>query len=678
MSCQENIMDNYFGVEIKDPYRWLEDDRLVETSEWVKAQNEVTEEYLSKIPYRNALKNRLTALNNYIKQGVPFIKNGHYFFFKNDGLQNQSLLYFQNSLSEPPEILLDPNLLSNDGTVALSSISISNNGKYLGYSIARNGSDWNEIFVFDIERRETLNDHICWSKFSNIAWQGNGFYYSAYDAPTEGKEYSNQNHFHKIFYHAIGTLQTEDCLIYKNADHPFRNCTATVTEDERFLFISESESTSGNSLFMRDLSQKSTSFIALATGFDYEYEVIEHLDNKLYILTNWNAPKQRLMEIDPKKPNRENWIAVLPESEHVLENVAIVKDTILATYLKEANHQAIAFNLNGIRRFEIELPTIGSMSEFSCDKNSSAVFYQFSSYSFPPTTYRFDILENRSELFYQAQVAFQPSDYTSEQLFYPSKEGILIPMTLTYKEGIAKTGTNPLMLYGYGGFNISLLPNFNVVIIPFLENGGIYAVANIRGGGEYGEAWHKAGTKMQKQNVFDDFISAAEYLIATGYTSSKQLAIYGRSNGGLLVGACMTQRPDLFAVAIPEVGVMDMLRYQHFTIGWAWASDYGTSEESKEMFDYLLGYSPLHNITKGEKYPATLILTGDHDDRVVPAHSFKFAATLQAANNGSTPALIRIDTNAGHGAGKPIDKTIAAQADLWAFVMHELGMKFDL
>lgn len=674
MTRQENTTDLYFGIEVNDPYRWLEDDRSMETSEWVKEQNIVTEEYLSHIPFRKTLKKRLTELNNYTKQGVPYIKNGRYFFFKNDGLQNQSVLYCQNSLSAEPVVILDPNLLSSDGTVALSAISFSNNGKYLGYSLARNGSDWNEIFVLDIDNRVSLSDHICWSKFSNIAWQGNGFYYSRYDAPVLGKEFINQNHFHKIYYHTLGSLQSDNQLVYMNADFPLRNCTAIVTEDEHFLFVSESESTSGNSLLMKDLTQTDAAFIELTTGFDYEYEVIEHLDNKLYILTNWEAPKQRLMEINPKNPTKEKWTEILPQKEDVLECISILNGNILATYLKDAHHQAIVFDLTGQKRYEIKLPTIGSISQFSGSKWHNELFYEFTSYSFPPTIFRFDVTQNRSELFYQAQVSFQSNEYKSEQVFYPGKDGTQIPLTITSKKGIVKNGTNPLMLYGYGGFNISLKPSFNVVNIPFLENGGIYAVANIRGGGEYGEDWHKAGTQMQKQNVFDDFIAGAEYLIEEGYTSSQQLAINGRSNGGLLVGTCMTQRPDLFAVAIPEVGVLDMLRYHQFTIGWAWASDYGTCEENKEMFDYLLSYSPLHNIIQGQKYPATLILTGDHDDRVVPAHSFKFAATLQAANNRRTPALIRIDTNAGHGAGKPIDKTIAAQADLWSFVMHELGM----
>jgi prolyl oligopeptidase len=674
MTRQENTTDYYFGIEVKDPYRWLEDDRSVETSEWVKAQNKITEAYLSKIPFRNILKDRLKELNNYAKQGVPFIKNGHYFFFRNEGLQNQSILYYQHSPSEEAEILLDPNALSSDGTVALTTISISNDGKYLGYSIARNGSDWNEILVLDIERRETLSDRICWSKFSNIAWQDNGFYYSAYDAPTEGKEYSSQNQFHKIYFHEIGSLQSEDRLVYTNSANPFRNCTAVVSDDEYFLFISESESTSGNSLSFKNLKDETTPTIPLAIGFDYEYEFIDHIDNKLYILTNWKAPKQRLMEIDPQKPSIENWKEVLPEANEVLESVTIIDGTILAIYLKDAAHQAVAYNLEGIKRFEIELPGIGSLSGFSCNKKGAEAYYQFSSYSFPPTTYRLNVKENRSELYYQAQVAFQPNDYSSEQVFYTSKDGTKIPLTLTYKKGISKNGANPVMLYGYGGFNISLIPNFNVVIIPFLENGGIYAVANVRGGGEYGEEWHQAGTQLQKQNVFDDFIAAAEYLISEGYTCSKQLAINGRSNGGLLVGTCMTQRPDLFTVAIPEVGVLDMLRYHLFTIGWAWASDYGTSADDEKMFQYLKRYSPIHNIEKGNKHPATLVMTGDHDDRVVPAHSFKFAATLQKATQGTTPAFIRIDCNAGHGAGKPIDKTIAAQADLWSFVMHELGM----
>jgi len=463
-------------------------------------------------------------------------------------------------------------------------------------------------------------------------------------------------------------------LIYEDKLFPLRECYAGVTEDEKFLFISITETTTGNSLLMKDLSKPNATFVELATGFKNDYSVIEHLNGNIYILTNWGAPKNRLMEVDINNPNRENWKEILPETGDVLESVSIIGGKIIAEYMKDASNHLYGFDLKGKKLYEIELPTLGSVSGLSGDKDDNEAFFTFTSYTFPPTIYRFDASKNNSEVFHKTNVSFNPEEYISEQVFYTSKDGTKVPMSIICKKGLKKNGKNPLMLYGYGGFNISLNPTFSVARIPFLENGGIYVVANIRGGGEYGEAWHLAGTKMQKQNVFDDFIAAAEYLIVQGYTSSKYLAIDGGSNGGLLVGACMTQRPDLFAVAIPEVGVLDMLRYNQFTIGWSWSSDYGTSQDSNEMFEYLKAYSPLHNIKKGTKYPATLVMTGDHDDRVVPAHSFKFAATLQAVNTGSKPAMIRIDSKAGHGAGKPIGKIIDAQTDMWSFVMFNLGM----
>jgi prolyl oligopeptidase len=666
--------NTYFGVEVKEPYRWLENDKAPETEVWVKAQNEVTYGYLSKIPFREGLKRRLTELMDYPKYGSPSKKNGKYYFYKNDGLQNQSVLYRQASLTADPEVLLDPNLLSKDGTVALSSIALSNDGKYLAYSIARAGSDWNEIYVMDLATKQLLGDHIRWVKFSGISWQGDGFYYSAYDAPQAGKELSKINEYHKVFFHKVGTLQQEDNLIFENKEFPLRNVGGGVTEDERFLIISETESTSGNSLRIKDLSKSGSSLITLVNDFENDYNIIDDFNGKLYVLTNWKAPKQRLMEIDPDNPHRENWKEVIPETNDVLENVSLVGGRFIAVYMKDAANHAYAFDIAGNKLYEVQLPTLGTVSGFNGEKDEKEAFYTFTSYTFPPTIYRFNVETNHSDLFRKSEVKFNPDDYVSQQVFYTSKDGTRVPMSITYKKGIKRDGKNPLMLYGYGGFNISLNPTFSIARVPFLENGGIYVVANLRGGGEYGEEWHKAGTKMQKQNVFDDFIAAAEYLIKEKYTSSSKLAIDGGSNGGLLIGATMTQRPDLMAVAIPEVGVLDMLRYHKFTIGWAWATDYGTSEDSKEMFDYLKGYSPLHNLHKGTKYPATMVMTGDHDDRVVPAHSFKFAATLQDANSGKNPTLIRIDTNAGHGAGKPINKVIDAQADLWSFVMKHLGM----
>ncbi len=674
-TAKDNVVDTYFGVKVNEPYRWLENDTSKETAAWVKAENKVTYDYLAKIPFRNDLKKRLTELANYPKYSTPFKKNGIYYFYKNNGLQNQSVLYSQKSLTAEPEVLLDPNTFSKDGTVALSNIGFSKDGKYLGYSIARSGSDWNEIFVLDIQTKQLLSDHIMWSKSSIISWQGNGFYYSAYDAPEKGKEYSNKNEFKKVYFHTVGQLQNQDKLIYEDKLHALRECGASVTDDEKYLFLYVTETTTGNGLLMKDLSKPTGNFVELASGFENDYSVVDDVNGKIYILTNWKAPKQRLMEVDPAKMSRENWKEIIPETENVMEHVSIIGGKIMTEYMKDACHHAYGYDLTGKKLFELQLPTLGTLSEFSGDKEDTEAFYSFTSYTFPPTVYRYDVSKNTSEIFKKSDVTFNPKEYTSEQVFYNSKDGTKVPMSITYKKGMIKNGENPLMLYGYGGFNISMNPTFSTYRIPFLENGGIYVVANIRGGGEYGEAWHMAGTKMNKQNVFDDFIAAAEYLIKEKYTNSKKLAIDGGSNGGLLVGACMTQRPDLYAVAIPEVGVLDMLRYHKFTIGWSWTSDYGNSEESKEMFEYLKGYSPLHNLKPGVKYPATLVMTGDHDDRVVPAHSFKFAATLQADNDGTNPTLIRIDSKAGHGAGKPIGKVIDAQTDMWSFVMFNLEMK---
>ena len=673
-TAKGNVVDTYFGVQVKEPYRWLENDTSAVTAAWVKSQNKVTKDYLSQIPFRDALKKRITALMNYPKYSSPFKKNGQYFFYKNNGLQNQSVLYRQKSLTAEPELLLDPNTLSTDGTVALSSIAFSKDGKYLGYSIARSGSDWNEIFVLDVESRQLLTDHIKWSKSSQITWQGNGFYYSGYDTPEVGKEYSNKNEYEKVYYHTVGQPQDQDKLVYEDKKHPLRECYANVTDDERFLFVSITETTTGNGLLMKDLTNPNASFVELVSGFDNDYTVVDNVNGKIYVLTNWKAPKQRLMEFEFTNPSRENWKEIIPETEDVLERASMIGGKRLTEYMKDATNHAYGFDLTGKKLYEVQLPTLGSLTGFAGDKDDNEAFYTFTSYTFPPTIYRFDATKNTSEVFHKADVLFNSDAYTTEQVFFTSKDGTKVPMSITYKKGLKKDGKNPLMLYGYGGFNISLNPTFAVPRIPFLENGGIYVVANIRGGGEYGEAWHMAGTKMKKQNVFDDFIGAAEYLIAKGYTSSKKLAIDGGSNGGLLVGACLTQRPDLYAVAIPEVGVLDMLRYHLFTIGWSWTSDFGNSGESKEMFECLKAYSPLHNVKPGVKYPATMVMTGDHDDRVVPAHSFKFAATLQANNASTKPTLIRVDSKAGHGAGKPVGKVIDAQADMWSFTMYNLGM----
>ena len=672
---KQDVTDTYFGVEVADPYRWLEDDTTQMVADWVKAQNEITQDYLSKISFRDQLKQRLTDIVNYEKIGIPFKKHGKYYFYKNDGLQNQSVLYTKETIDGEASVLLDPNTLSDNGTVALSGISFSNNGKYMAYTISRSGSDWREIFVLDLETRQLTSDHIKWAKFTSASWFGDGFYYSAYDAPDKGKEFSNVNEGHKIYYHKLGDDQSKDKLFYMNSEYPKRFYRASVSDDEQVLFLTESGAGLGNRLFMKNLTKPNSPIIELASNYEYDYSPLEVIGNTIYFYTNYNAQKYKLAKADINSPKLESWEDLVPESENVLVGVTFVNGQMILTYIQDASRHAYAHSLDGKLKHEVELPTLGAVS-FSGDIDDEEIFYSFSSFTFPNTIYKYDINSNKSELYIAPEVKFNANDFVTEQVFYPSKDGTIIPMFLTYKKDLKLDGNNPVYLYGYGGFNNIQSPGFSTMRIPFLENGGIYAQANLRGGGEYGEAWHIAGTKLQKQNVFDDFIAAAEYLIEKKYTNNKKIAIAGGSNGGLLVGACVNQRPDLFRVALPLVGVMDMLRYHKFTIGWNWASDYGTSEDSKEMFDYLYGYSPIHNIKNdGTSYPAILITTADHDDRVVPAHSFKYAATLQAANTGNEPKLIRIETEAGHGAGKPISKTLQEQADLYSFVMYNLGMK---
>lgn len=671
-----DTVDVYFGHEVPDPYRWLEDDNSVETAEWVDAENKITNDYLAQIPFRDQLKDRLTEIWNYPKYGVPFKRGGRYFFFKNDGIQNQSVLYMQASLDDTPEVLLDPNKLSDDGTVALANMSVSKNGKYLAYSTASGGSDWNEIFVMEIESRKMLADHIEWVKFSGISWKGDGFFYSAYDEPIEGDELSAQNRFQKLFYHAIGDNQKDDKLIFEDKEHALRGFGGYLTEDKKYLMINIWEGTSGNGLYAAKLKNlDKIDFVKIADGFDYEYSIVDHIGNRLLMKTNEDAPKSKLVLVDLKNPAKENWQPFIDEKEEVLQGVSIVGNHVFTEYLKDASSVAYFFDLKGNFVREMELPTVGTLSGFSGKPNENTAFYGFTSFTFPSTIFKYNIETGVSELYKASEVDFAPENYEVEQVFYKSKDGTSIPMFIVHKKGIEMDGNNPTVLYGYGGFNISLSPYFSISRAGFIEQGGIYVVANLRGGGEYGEAWHEAGIKLQKQNVFDDFIYAAKWLIKNKYTSSDKLAIMGGSNGGLLVGACMTQEPDLFKVAIPQVGVLDMLRYQNFTIGYAWADDYGTSADSDEMFKYLYGYSPLHNIAKGVNYPATLAITADHDDRVVPAHTFKFMAELQENDGGKNPVLVRIETKAGHGAGKPTSKQIDEAADVYSFIMYNLGMK---
>lgn len=673
-TAKDNTTDVYFGETVADPYRWLENDTSAETAAWVKAQNEVTFNYLSQLPARNELKGRMTELTDYEKYGSPFKKHGKYYFFKNNGLQNQSVLYVQNSLDAQPEVFLDPNKLSEDGTVALGGVYFSNNGKYMAYTISRSGSDWQEIYVMDLATGKLTEDKILWAKVTGVAWQGDGFYYSAYDAPTGGKEFSNMNENHKIYFHKIGESQSKDRLVYRNPAHPKRFYTAGVSENEKVLFIYESGAGRGNALYLKDLTKKNAPIVKVADDMDYAYEPLDVSGDRILFMTNYGAPKYKIMEAKLSAPALKNWKDVVPESDAVLYSASVIGGKLVLTYVKDASHHAYVHDMDGKLLHEVKLPALGSVS-FSGNKEDKEAFYTFTSFTFPASIYRYDIADNKFELYRAPEVKFNPEDYTTEQVFFTSKDGTKIPMFLTYKKGLKKDGKNPVLQYGYGGFNISLNPGFSTMRLPFLENGGIYAQVNLRGGGEYGEEWHIAGTKMQKQNVFDDFIAAAEYLVKEQYTGPQKIAIMGGSNGGLLVGASLNQRPDLFKVAIPQVGVMDMLRYHKFTIGWNWASDYGTSEDSKEMFEYLKSYSPLHTLKPGTAYPATLITTADHDDRVVPAHSFKYAAALQAANDGTNPTLIRIDSKAGHGAGKPIGKVIEENADIYAFIMYHLGMK---
>ena len=666
-------VDEYHGVKVKDPYRWLEDDRSKETAAWVKEQNEVTEAYLKQVPFRDNIKERLTKIWNYPKIGAPFREGVNYFFYKNSGVQNQSVLYYQKGLKGTPEIFIDPNKLSEDGTSALASLSISHDGKYAVYGVSVAGSDWTEFYVMDVETKEKLDDHLKWIKFSGASWKGDGFYYSRYDAPAEGAELTNKNEFHKVYYHKVGTTQDEDQLIYHDKENALRNFYAYVTEDEKYLILQGSEGTSGSSFYYKDLSSTDRSFHSVDERFDYEYSVIDHFNGQLLVRTNNKAPRYRLVLIDPKRPEEKDWIDVIPEGKDVLRGITLAGGKVIAQYLSDATSKAYVYELSGTRISEIQLPDLGTMSGLNGKKEDTLAFYTFNTFTAPSTVYKYNTITGRSTLYIEPETSFDLSLFETNQIFYKSKDGTTIPMFIVHKKGVKMDGNNPTLLYGYGGFDISITPRFSLFNTVFIENGGVYAVANIRGGGEYGEEWHKAGTKLQKQNVFDDFIAGAEYLIAQGYTNSQKLGISGRSNGGLLVGACMTQRPDLFKVAFPGVGVLDMLRFHNFTIGWAWTGDYGSSDNEEE-FKYLLGYSPLHNLKKGTAYPATMVTTADHDDRVVPAHSFKFLATLQEMHGGKLPVLGRIEVDAGHGAGKPVSKRIQENTDILSFLFYNLGM----
>lgn len=670
--------DDYFGTTVSDPYRWLEDDRSAETADWVRRQNEVTEKYLSSIPFRKKVKERLTQLWNFPKQTAPGKKGNNYFFYANDGLQNQFVLKKINGLTGKPVDVLDPNKWSKDGTAHLNSYTVSNDGKYLAYSMSKAGSDWNEIYVVNTENLQQLPDKIEWLKFSSISWRGNGFYYSRYNTPDSSDVLKGKNQFHKVYFHKLGTLQKDDSLVFEDKEHPLRNFSAGVTDDERYLILYAGESSHGIEVQLKDLSMPGSGFKTLVPGFDSESSVIGNDGKWIFMKTNKETSRYKLVAVNAENPSEVR--TIIPESDDVLQSVVMSKNFLVASYMKDASSRLKVFSVEGKFLYDITLPTLGTIDELVIVEDDESIFYSYSSYTMPATIFRYELKAKKQTTFFKPALDFKDAEYVTSEVFYPSKDGTKIPMFITHRKGIKMDGNNPVLLFGYGGFNVSKTPDFKLERLVFMENGGIFAAACLRGGGEYGEAWHQAGTQLNKQNVFDDFIAAAEYLIREKYTNAGKIAIGGRSNGGLLVGACMMQRPDLFKAALPTVGVMDMLRYHKFTIGWAWKGDFGSSEDEVN-FRNLYSYSPLHNIREGQPYPATLVITGDHDDRVVPAHSFKFIATLQEKYKGPNLQLIRIDLNSGHasttitGSSKPVDKQIDEFSDIFVFTMYQLGMK---
>ena len=672
---QVDTVDQYFETSVKDPYRWLEYDRSTETEAWVRSQNETTFDYLDKIPFRSTLKKSLEKLWNYEKIGSPFKEGDYTYFYKNNGLQNQYVIYrYKNDESpESATVFMDPNTFKEDGTVSLAGLSFSKSGYLLAYSISEGGSDWRKVVIMDVASKKIIGDTLVDIKFSGLSWyKDEGFYYSSYDKP-KGSALSDKTDQHKVYYHQLGTPQKKDILIYGGtAEEKQRYIGATVTEDNRYLFLSLRVSTSGNKLIFKDLTKPNSSFIPILEHTESDTYLIDNVGAKLFFVTNLNAPNQKIVSVDAQNPSPEHWVDLIPETKHVL-SASTAGGYFFAEYMVDAISQVKQYDYDGNFIRDIKLPGIGNAGGFGGKKEDKVDFYSFTNYKTPASIYTFDIETGLSELYWRPEIDFNSDGYESKQVFYASKDGTKIPMIITHKKGINLDGKNPTILYGYGGFNISLNPSFSVANAVWLDQGGIYAVPNLRGGGEYGKNWHIAGTQMNKQNVFDDFIAAAEYLISEKYTTSDYLAIRGGSNGGLLVGATMTQRPDLMKVALPAVGVLDMLRYHNFTAGAGWAYDYGTAQDSQEMFAYLLGYSPVHNVNKGISYPATLVTTGDHDDRVVPAHSFKFAAELQNKQSGNNPTLIRIETDGGHGAGTPVSKTIAQYADIFGFTLFNMG-----
>jgi prolyl oligopeptidase len=664
---RDSVTDTYFGTVVEDPYRWLENDTSAETKNWVVEQNKVTYGYLEKIPFREGFRKRLEEIYNYERSGAPMKAGDYYFYYKNDGLQNQSVIYMKKGLNGTEEVFMDPNKMSDNGTVSIGLIGFSRDDKYVAWSRSDAGSDWQEIHVTEIATKRELPDVLKWVKFSGADWNGDGFYYSRYPAPAKGMELSATNAYHKVYYHKLGDPQEKDVLIFEDKKNPLRYHNVSLTEDLKYLVLYVASGTNGFEVHYKPTDLKTGGFKPLFTGFENKSSIIDHKDGMFYVITDIDAPKYKLVAIDPAKPEKENWKTIIPETNDLLEGVSTGGGKLFAQYLKDVTTRVYQYDYSGKQEKEISFPGPGSAGGFGCKMNESEMFYSFTSFTYPTTIYKYDINSGKSEVFFQPKLKFNPEDFESKQVFYTSKDGAKIPMFIVHKKGLKIDGNNPTMLYAYGGFNVSLTPSFSVSIIPLLENNGIYALANLRGGGEYGEEWHQAGMLTKKQNVFDDFIAAAEYLIKEKYTNSKKLAISGGSNGGLLVGACMVQRPELFQVAFPAVGVLDMLRYHKFTVGFGWVPEYGSSEQDETMFKYLYGYSPYHNVKEAE-YPATMVLTGDHDDRVVPAHSFKFAAMLQHQHKGKNPVLIRIETDAGHGAGKPTSKVIEETADKWAFM----------
>lgn len=670
-------VDTYFGKQVADPYRWLEDDYSEETKAWVKAQNEVTFKYLANIPFRQKWLDRLVETNNYPKYSSPFRNNEYYYFYKNDGLQNQSVLYRQKGLNGEPELVIDPNKLSEGGTTSLAVFSLSKNGQYAVVGISEGGSDWRTMYVRDMTTGQNLADEIKWAKVTGVSWQGDGFYYSRYPQPEPGKELSTKNENHQVFYHKVGTPQSADVLVYEDPANPQRFHGVFTSEDEQFSFLNISDrgkGKQGNALWYRAGTDPAAPFKPLiAEPGDFTYSVIDVVKGKLLIGTNDGAKNRRVVLIDPKKPDRKNWKTVIAEKPEPLTSVSSAGGKLFVSYSKDVTTRVYVYSFKGKMEREVQLPSLGSAGGFGGERDEKQVFYTFTSFAYPPSIYMYDIATGKSTLFRSPEVDFNPDDYVTKQVFYPSKDGTKVPMFIVHKKGIELNGKNPTILYAYGGFNISVNPSFSMSRITWLEQGGIYVSANLRGGSEYGEAWHEAGMRLKKQNVYDDFIAAAEYLIENKYTSTPYLACQGGSNGGLLVGAVINQRPDLFGVAIPQVGVMDMLRFQKFTIGWNWIAEYGSAEATEEDFKNLYGYSPLHNIRAGVSYPATLITTADHDDRVVPAHSFKYAAELQAKAKNDRPLLIRIETESGHGASN-LRKALEGVADIYSFCFYNMGL----